>query len=91
MLSLPFALRYRLAWDHELSLKVLRIFWRALDRYHRKRAKERGLVNPRTGAVTVIQRAGGAETRATEHIASSRIFYAISCSIMQSGIENLVF
>ncbi|MCK9459116.1 MAG: transposase [Proteobacteria bacterium] len=60
VLSVPFALRYRLAWDHELSLKVLRIFWRALDRYQRKRAKERGLVNARTGAVTVIQRAGGA-------------------------------
>ncbi|MCK9463965.1 MAG: transposase, partial [Proteobacteria bacterium] len=60
VLSVPFALRYRLAWDHELSLKVLRIFWRALDRYQRKRAKDRGYVNARTGAVTVIQRAGGA-------------------------------
>jgi hypothetical protein len=64
VLSLPFALRYRLAWDHALSLKVLRIFWRALDRYQQKRAKERGLVNPQTGGVTVIQRAGGATTRA---------------------------
>jgi len=60
VLSLPFALRYRLAWNHALSLKVLRIFWRALDRYQRKRAKKRGLVNAKTGGVTVIQRAGGA-------------------------------
>ena len=60
VLSLPFALRYRLAWDHALSLKVLRIFWRALDRYQRKRAKDRGLANAQTGAVTMIQRAAGA-------------------------------
>jgi ribosomal protein S27E len=60
VLSLPFLLRYRLAWNHDLARKVLRIFWRALERYQRKRAKERGLVNSRTGAVTVIQRAGGA-------------------------------
>jgi ribosomal protein S27E len=60
VLSLPFALRYRLAWDHRLTRKVLEIFWRALDRYQRRRAKKRGHPNARTGAVTVIQRAGGA-------------------------------
>jgi hypothetical protein len=60
VLSLPFLLRYRLAWNHDLTRKVLRVFWRALDRYQRKKAKERGYENARTGAVTVIQRAGGA-------------------------------
>jgi ribosomal protein S27E len=60
VLSLPFILRYRLAWNHDLARKVLRVFWRVLDRYQRKRAKERGYENARTGAVTVIQRAGGA-------------------------------
>ncbi|MCK9462554.1 MAG: transposase, partial [Proteobacteria bacterium] len=60
VLSLPFLLRYRLAWNHDLTRKVLRVFWRVLDRYQRKRATERGLANARTGAVTVIQRAGGA-------------------------------
>jgi len=64
VLSLPFALRYKLAWDHDLSRKVLRVFWRALDRYQRRRAKERGHPNAQTGAVTVIQRAGGATARA---------------------------
>jgi hypothetical protein len=64
VLSLPFIMRYRLAWNHDLTRKVLRIFWRALDRHQRKRATERGYENACTGAVTVIQRAGGAETRA---------------------------
>lgn len=60
VLSLPFALRYRLAYDHALSRKVLRIFWRELERYQRRRARERGYADARTGGVTVIQRAGGA-------------------------------
>ena len=60
VLSLPFVLRYRLAWDHALSLKVLRIFWRTVERFQKRRAKERGLPGAKTGGVTVIQRAGGA-------------------------------
>jgi hypothetical protein len=60
VLSLPFALRYRMAWDHGLTRAVLGVFWRALERYNRKRAKERGIPGARSGAVTVIQRAGGA-------------------------------
>jgi hypothetical protein len=43
-----------------LSLKVLRIFWRAVERFQKRRDKERGLPGAKTGGVTVIQRAGGA-------------------------------
>ncbi|MBW1833175.1 MAG: transposase zinc-binding domain-containing protein [Deltaproteobacteria bacterium] len=60
VLSLPFELRYRLAWDHELCRAVLAVYARALLGFYRKRAK--GPVHPegRTGTVTVIQRFGGA-------------------------------
>jgi hypothetical protein len=60
VLSLPFELRYRLAFDHELCRAVLGVFVRALSGFHRKRARARGIRGGRTGAVTVIQRAGGA-------------------------------
>ena len=56
VLSLPFELRYRLAWDHKLCSAVLRIYTRALLGFYRKRAESQG----RTGTVTVIQRFGGA-------------------------------
>lgn len=51
VLSLPFELRYRLAWDHPLCRAVLAVY---------KRAKASGHRDGRTGTVTVIQRFGGA-------------------------------
>jgi hypothetical protein len=60
VLSLPFELRYRLAWDHELCRAVLAIYTRALLGFYRKRAKGSGHDEGRTGTVTVIQRFGGA-------------------------------
>jgi len=58
VLTLPFALRYKMAWDHELALKVLGIFWRCVEKHYRKKAREKGIEGAQTGAVTVIQRAG---------------------------------
>jgi hypothetical protein len=60
VLSLPFELRYRLAWDHELCRAVLAVYTRALLGFYRKRAKASGHRNGRTGTVTVIQRFGAA-------------------------------
>ena len=60
VLSLPFELRDRLAWDHELCRAVLAVYTRALLGFYRKRAKASGHRNGRTGTVTVIQRFGGA-------------------------------
>jgi hypothetical protein len=60
VLSLPFALRYRMAWDHRLSRRVLRCFIRELDKFYRKQARKLGIRRAKTGAVTVIQRSGGA-------------------------------
>jgi hypothetical protein len=59
VLSLPHALRYRLAWDHVLCRAVLTIYTRALLGFERRRARRRGIVDGRSGTVTAIQRFGG--------------------------------
>jgi len=60
VLSLPFELRYRLAWDHRLCRAVLAVYTRALQGFYRKRARASRHRGGRTGTVTVIQRFGGA-------------------------------
>ena len=60
VLSLPFELRYRLAWDHALCRAVLAVYTRALLGFYRKRAEAAGQRDGRSGTVTVIQRFGGA-------------------------------
>ena len=60
VLSPPFELRYRLAWDHELCRAVLAVYTRALLGSYRRRSKGSGHPEGRTGTVTVIQRFGGA-------------------------------
>jgi len=60
VLSLPFELRYRLAWDHRLCRAVLAVYARALRGFYRKRARASGHRDGRTGTITVIQRFGGA-------------------------------
>jgi hypothetical protein len=59
VLSLPHALRYRLAWDHALCRAVLTIYTRVLLGFERRRAQRRGIVDGRSGTVTAIQRFGG--------------------------------
>ena len=60
VLSLPLRLRYLLLWDHGLCRAVLAIYARALLGFERRRARRRGVVDGRTGAVTAIQRFGSA-------------------------------
>ena len=60
VLTLPFRLRYRLAWDHDLCRSVGGIFARAVLRALRYRATWKGVTGGRSGAVMVIQRFGGA-------------------------------
>ena len=60
VLSLPFELRYRLAWDHRLCRAVLAVYTRALQGFYRRRASASCHRDGRTGTVTVIQRFGGA-------------------------------
>ena len=61
VLSLPFALRYRMAYDAHLTSDVLNVFIRALFGELRRRAQELlGLRSSQCGAVTFVQRFGDA-------------------------------
>ena len=60
VLSLPFALRYRLAFDQELCSEVLRIFIHAVFSSLKRRARRKlPMRKAYCGAVTFLQRAGG--------------------------------
>ncbi|MBI3768679.1 MAG: transposase [Deltaproteobacteria bacterium] len=58
VLSLPFRLRYLLAWDHVLCREVLAVYARALRGFYRRRARRAGISDAETGAITAIQRFG---------------------------------
>jgi hypothetical protein len=61
VLTLPYPLRYRCAWDPKLTSEVLRAFLRALFADLRRRARIRhGVQQAQCGAVTAIQRFGSA-------------------------------
>ena len=59
VLSLPYRLRYLLAWDHALARAVLGVAVRVLLGFQRHRARRQGIRDGRSGSVTVIQRFGG--------------------------------
>jgi hypothetical protein len=61
VLSFPIALRYRLAYDSRLARDVLRIFIQAVFASLRRRARDAlGIRKAQCGAVTFVQRFGGA-------------------------------
>jgi hypothetical protein len=61
VLSVPFALRYRLAYDARLASDVLGVFVRAVFASLRRRARNKwGVARGQCGAVTFVQRFGSA-------------------------------
>ncbi|MGB7217443.1 MAG: transposase [Vicinamibacterales bacterium] len=60
VLSLPFRVRYVLAWDHDLCRAVVAVTMRAVLGWLRRRARLDGVQDGRGGAVAIIQRFGGA-------------------------------
>jgi len=58
VLTVPYRLRYLLAWDHGLSRAVLDVYARALLDFYGRGARKRGIRDGRTGMLTVIQRFG---------------------------------
>jgi len=58
VLTVPYRLRYRMAWDHGLSRAVLGVYARVLLDVYARGARQRGIRDGRTGTVTVIQRSG---------------------------------
>jgi len=60
VLSLPYALRYRLAYDAGMVTSVLNVFLRAVFADLRRRARDYGIERAQCGAVTFVQRFGSA-------------------------------
>jgi hypothetical protein len=58
VLSLPFFLRYRVAFDHALLLAVHRVMAGVVRGFYAERGRALGLPGGRTGAVTAVQRFG---------------------------------
>ena len=54
--TVPYRLRYQMAWDHGLSRAVLGVYTRVLLDVYAQGARERGIHGGRTGTVTAIQR-----------------------------------
>jgi hypothetical protein len=60
VLSMPYAHRFLLASRPEFLRKTLAIYHRTLNRFYLQEAKKRKIKKPKVGAITVIQRFGGA-------------------------------
>jgi hypothetical protein len=60
VLSVPYRLRYLLAWDHDLCREVAGVLLHAVFRVLGDRARDQGVERGRAGGVVVIQRFGGA-------------------------------
>jgi hypothetical protein len=60
VLSLPYWLRFRVAFDSSLMGEVLGVFLRAVFAWLRNQALENGIPNGRCGSVTSVQRFGSA-------------------------------
>ncbi len=58
VLSLPFKIRYRLAYDGKLICALLAVFLRAVNAWCRRQARAQGYSGARCGSVTFVQRFG---------------------------------
>ncbi|OGK78016.1 MAG: hypothetical protein A2X52_02265 [Candidatus Rokubacteria bacterium GWC2_70_16] len=58
VLTLPYRLRDRLAWDHALCRAVLGVCVWTLLAFYARTARAHGIPDGQTGTVTVIQRFG---------------------------------
>jgi hypothetical protein len=56
VLTVPYRLRYQMAWNHGLCRAVLRVYTRVLLDVYARGARERGLERGQTGMVTALQR-----------------------------------
>ena len=87
VLSVPFALRYRLAYDSGLLSDVLNAFLRTVFGQLRRRAgKLLGLKSAQCGAVTFVQRFGDALNLAPHF--HSLIIDGVYCASLSSRIHT---
>ena len=57
---MPYEFRFLLATNPSFLRKALAIFHRTINHHYQKKAKTEDLKNPKVGAITVVQRFGGA-------------------------------
>lgn len=60
VLSMPYAHRFLLVRNPDFLRKALAAYHRLISRHYESKARKYNLKNPKTGAVTVVQRFGGA-------------------------------
>lgn len=60
VLSLPYEIRFRLAWDGDLLSAVLAVFLRVVYGWYCRRSREEGHGDAQCGSVTFVQRFGSA-------------------------------
>lgn len=60
VLSLPFQLRYWMAFDHELLVRIGHIIVNAITFYLRKKGRKLGVKDAESGIISFLQRAGSA-------------------------------
>ena len=60
VLSMPYKHRFLLSRDSKFLSRILAVCHRAISSFYTKKAKAKGLVNPKVGAISIIQRFGGA-------------------------------
>lgn len=60
VLSLPYELRFKMAFDSKLTSRVLDLFIKRVTVWYKRKARRKGLKSPQTGAITFIQRFGSA-------------------------------
>jgi hypothetical protein len=58
VLSLPFELRVPLAYHHDLTLAVHGVAARVIEGWYRDKGQALGILDPRTGSITAVQRFG---------------------------------
>ncbi|MEW6747952.1 MAG: hypothetical protein AB1486_34975 [Planctomycetota bacterium] len=56
VLTLPFALRFRAAYDKQVCRLMRRVFMREVLGHLRRQAREQGLIDPEAGGVCFLQR-----------------------------------
>ena len=87
LVTMPFPLRFPLAFDGKLLGQVVRIFTDTIAGWHRKRHADRGLPAGESGAVTVIQRANS-DLRLNPHLHTAFLDGVLCKYILRPPLAN---
>ena len=74
VLSLPFELRVPLAYHHDLTLAVHGVAARVIEGWYRDEGLALGILDPRTGSITAVQRFGSDLARFRRRLHARRAY-----------------